>query len=197
MPAPRLTTLAHELIAAHLQPGDHAVDATAGNGHDTLFLARQVGAGGRVDAFDIQPRALEHTRQRLDEAGIRSRATLHLRSHADMACVLADCQDQVAAITFNLGYLPGGDKAQITQPDSTLDALAAAAWLLRPGGVIAIVAYRGHPGGAVEYERVRAWLDAQPTGWATRVEPAAHPAGPVLLSTARPAPLAAVAPEPV
>jgi predicted methyltransferase len=42
--------------ARSLQAGDVAVDATAGNGHDTLFLAEAVGPTGRVHAVDVQVR---------------------------------------------------------------------------------------------------------------------------------------------
>jgi len=56
---------AHEAMAACLRPGDWAVDATAGNGHDALFLAQTVGPQGRVVAFDVQPAAATATRRRL------------------------------------------------------------------------------------------------------------------------------------
>ena len=47
-----------------------ALDATAGNGHDTLFLARSLTAcAGRLLAVDIQPQALERSAARLTEAG--------------------------------------------------------------------------------------------------------------------------------
>ena len=49
---------AHRLLAQATPAGGTAIDATAGNGHDTLFLAQCVGANGRVYAFDIQPQAL-------------------------------------------------------------------------------------------------------------------------------------------
>lgn len=38
--------------------GDTVIDATAGNGHDTVFLAQLVGRQGRVWAFDVQSSAL-------------------------------------------------------------------------------------------------------------------------------------------
>ena len=38
-----LLNVAHDLIRDILHPGDLAIDATVGNGHDTLFLAEQVG----------------------------------------------------------------------------------------------------------------------------------------------------------
>ena len=51
---PRPTLLAHELIRPFIREGDLVIDATCGNGHDTLFLAECVGASGKVLAFDVQ-----------------------------------------------------------------------------------------------------------------------------------------------
>jgi hypothetical protein len=60
---------------------------------------------------------------------------------------------------FNLGYLPGGDKTVTTDPDSTVLALGRSAEVLRPGGIVSIVVYRGHPGAVDEAEAVEEWLD--------------------------------------
>ncbi len=66
----RVVLWAHQLLAEVLSPGDTAVDLTAGNGTDTLFLARLVGPVGRVIAFDIQQQALQNTAILLDSAAI-------------------------------------------------------------------------------------------------------------------------------
>eukprot|EP01031_Cornospumella_fuschlensis_P016063 gene16063-19615_t len=58
------------LMTDRLRAGDIAVDATAGNGHDTLFLARLIGPGGHVYAVDVQEPAVLETRRRLLEAGV-------------------------------------------------------------------------------------------------------------------------------
>lgn len=59
---------AHYLLQQTLPEGGNALDGTAGNGHDTLFLAQTAGILGKVWAFDIQPQALSRTRCRLKEA---------------------------------------------------------------------------------------------------------------------------------
>ena len=97
--------LARDALLRAVQPGDTVVDATMGNGHDTLFLAEQVGAEGRVYAFDIQESALESTRQLLEEHGMSGRVTLQCRSHAEMTGAVPS---GLAAAVFNLGWLPGG-----------------------------------------------------------------------------------------
>lgn len=154
----RPTARVHRELAALLREGDLAIDATAGNGHDTLFLAQQVGAGGRVLAYDIQAAAIAATRERIAAAGLAGRVELHQASHATMARHAP--AGGVAAIVFNLGYLPGGDHAVITRTGETLAALAVAAALLRPGGLLAVTCYPGHPGGDAESEAVLRWAES-------------------------------------
>ncbi|MBE3587972.1 MAG: class I SAM-dependent methyltransferase [Thermoanaerobacteraceae bacterium] len=143
------TAWAQAFIAPVLIPGSVAVDATAGKGLDTEFLARGVGAAGRVFAFDIQPGALEITRQRLAAAGLLERVTLLHRDHAAMA---AHVPPPVNAVMFNLGYLPGGDHRIVTRPGTTLRALQDALALLAPKGRLSLVVYTGHPGARQEQE---------------------------------------------
>jgi predicted methyltransferase len=150
----RATEIAHDWLRGRISPGDLAIDATAGNGCDTLFLARQVGAAGRVYAFDIQPAALAATRHLLAAEDLLDRAVLLPAGHEQMARELPGLTGTVRAIMFNLGYLPGGDKSVITLPGTTLAGLAAALCMLAPGGLITLVCYPGHPGGAAEADSV-------------------------------------------
>lgn len=158
MVAGRPTEHAHARVAACLREGDTAVDATAGNGHDTAFLAARVGAGGRVFAFDVQSAAIESARRRVESAGLGGRVEFLQLSHARMA---ERVPAGVAAVMFNLGYLPGGDHALITHRDETLKALDVALGLLRPGGVLTVVCYPGHPGGDEEAEAVTGWAKSR------------------------------------
>ena len=110
---------AHELVRERLRPGDIAVDATAGNGVDTLILARLVGERGQVYAFDIQEQALAATRARLENAGAAAHVKLIHDSHARLEHYLSpDQHGRVAAVMFNFGYLPGGDPSIITRTES-------------------------------------------------------------------------------
>jgi predicted methyltransferase len=154
-----LTQLAQQRIAAVVRDGDYAVDATVGNGHDTLFLARQVGSSGHVWGFDLQAAALDATRHRLMEHGLSERVTLIRDGHQHLAKHLpAAARGQLAAAMFNLGYLPGSDKRITTAPESTLTALGAARDQLRRGGLLSVLAYRGHCGGQEEADAVQRWL---------------------------------------
>jgi len=155
----RLTALVHERLAAVLKPGDIAADVTAGNGHDALFLANAVGETGRVFVFDIQPAALDATRARLERHGVAGRCELIAGCHSALATYPpATATGGLGAVTANLGYLPGGEAEIVTLADSTLKMLRAAADRLRPGGVLSVIAYPGHPGGEIESAAVAAKL---------------------------------------
>jgi predicted methyltransferase len=151
----RPTARAHRELAAVIRPGDLVIDATAGNGHDTVFLAERVGESGRVIAFDIQADAISSTRARLDAAGLGDRVTLIEGSHARIAREAVP--GSTAAVVFNLGYLPGGDHSVITRREETLAATAQSLEVLRPGGLLAMVCYPGHAGGDEESAAVLAW----------------------------------------
>ncbi|RKP53881.1 methyltransferase domain-containing protein [Cohnella endophytica] len=145
-------------------PGDIAVDATAGNGSDTLFLARTVGPKGTVFAFDIQAEALESTRRRLESEAMQEElATVALvrEGHENMSeAIPVERHGRIAAVMFNLGYLPGAESDVITHPASTLAALESALRMLRPGGIVTVVVYPGHEGGQTEADAVSSWAEA-------------------------------------
>lgn len=175
----RLTEQVHLELEKAVRPSDTAIDATAGNGHDTLALARLVGPGGKVYAIDRQERAIASSRTRLQEAGELAQCALIQADHATMLhSLLPGHHSSVAAITFNLGYLPGGEKDVTTLPESTLCALDAAKCLLKPEGILMVTAYRGHPGGMDEAKQVAAWMHAlSPEYWQIelREPPTRHP----------------------
>ncbi len=146
-----------------MRPGDLAIDATAGNGHDTVFLAGKVGDTGRVLAFDIQADAIASAQARIEAAGLADRVEFIHGSHAGLDRHARP--GTVAAVVFNLGYLPGGDHTVITCRDETLSALDRVLPLLRAGGLLAVVCYPGHPGGAEESEAVEAWAGGMDPEW--------------------------------
>ena len=153
-----ISDLAKERVAEVIVSGDRAVDATMGNGWDTLFLAEMVGEEGRVFGFDVQEAALVSTRKKLVKAELLERCELFERGHEEMAKVVPD---GVGAVMFNLGYLPYADKEITTRRETTSRALAAAAMLLRAGGILTVICYRGHPGGQEEAAAVLAWAAEQ------------------------------------
>lgn len=163
----RLTEQVHLELEKTIRPGDTVIDATAGNGHDTLAKARLVGSSGKVIAIDRQAAAIASTRSRLQENGQLAVCELIEGDHANILhALLAKHRASVAAITFNLGYLPGGEKTITTSPISTLRALDAAKSLLKDGGILLVTAYRGHSGGLAEAKEVAIWMRSlSPEDW--------------------------------
>jgi predicted methyltransferase len=154
----RLTELVHQKLAEVVQPGDRVVDATLGNGHDTLVLARLVGTAGLVYGVDLQPIAVTTTRVRLADAGLTN-SVLTQACHSRLAEIVpASEHGAITAIVFNLGYLPGGDHHLTTRTSSTLAALSAAKDLLKRSGLLSVMAYPGHPGGAEETAAVEQFM---------------------------------------
>ena len=148
---------AAELVEAALGPGSRAVDATMGNGHDTLWLCRLVGEKGRVDAFDVQREAVDRTRALLESEGVLERAGLHFLGHEHMAEVVAGPVD---AVVFNLGWLPGAAHGVTTRAETTIAAANAALSILAPEGLLTLCAYPGHEEGARELAALDAWAAA-------------------------------------
>jgi len=152
----RLTQLAQDLVRARLSAGMIAVDATAGNGHDTLFLAQSVGPTGIVYAIDIQSASIAATRERLLSEGIDKSVVLIHASHDNWSAILpAEHYQNVDAVMMNLGYLPGGDQAIKTKAESTIKAIREAFAWLKSDGILTVLAYIGHPGGEDECAAVR------------------------------------------
>ena len=146
--------MAHDFLAQVITPEDIVVDATMGNGHDTLFLAK---LAKQVYAFDIQEQALEKTSQRIQEAGLTN-VDLILQGHE----TVDEYVTEVKAAIFNLGYLPSADKSIITQPQTTLEALEKLCQMLVKGGRIAIMIYYGHEGGDIERDAVLDFVSQLP-----------------------------------
>lgn len=145
--------LSHYFLKANLQEGDRVVDATAGNGFDTIFLAHTVGEKGKVWAFDLQKEALHKAEANLVIEALSSRVNLVRKNHAQFTeDIPLEEKGQIGAFLFNLGYLPGGDKEVTTVESTTLSAFKESLQWVRAGGVVVLVMYPGHPEGFRERE---------------------------------------------
>lgn len=138
----RVLPFTKSLLEQAVSFGDVAIDGTAGNGHDTHFLAGLTGATGKVFAFDIQEEAIQATRARIHEF---EQVELIHDSHDKIKDYVSQ---PIAAAVFNLGYLPKGDHRIITKAKSTLAALEQCLMLLKLKGVLLVVVYSGHEGGS-------------------------------------------------
>lgn len=137
-------------VSQYMHPGDTAVDATCGNGHDTLALAKM--GAGKIYGFDIQEAAIRSTKELLDKEGLYSEKIHLIRDgHENMRNHI---KETVQVVLFNLGYLPSAKKEITTRKETTLAAIEAALSLLKKDGLLCITMYSGHPGGQEEKQAV-------------------------------------------
>lgn len=143
------------LVKKMVKEGDITVDATVGNGNDTILLAELVGDTGKVYGFDIQCEAITNTENILKKRKLDMRVKLINDGHEHMDKYI---ESNVDFVVFNLGYLPGSDHKIITKPDTTIKALNLSLSLLKKGGKINITSYYGHPGGLEEKTAIEKFL---------------------------------------
>ena len=157
----QITQWCAHFIRRQVQPGDFCIDATMGNGNDTLLLSSLCGPSGRVLAFDIQETALNNTKERLHKADASSNYTLILDSHVHMGQYASP--GSVSCIVFNFGYLPGGDHKMATRKATSIQALNQALSLLKKGGLLSLCIYSGGDSGFSERDAILSWLKALPS----------------------------------
>ncbi len=145
----------HDLIRKFVRQGDTVVDATAGNGNDTVFLAGLVGDNGKVYSFDIQEKAVFETERKLRAHQLSERVKLIHDGHQNAGGYISE---KVTAVMFNLGYLPGGDHSIGTRWETTIEAVKTFMGILKTGGVISIVIYYGGDSGFEEKDHVMEFL---------------------------------------
>lgn len=145
-------TLSHDVMQKHINPGDFCIDATAGNGGDTLFLCGLTGMSGRVLAFDIQEKAVENTAAKIREAGYSDICRVIQDSHSHMAKYAAP--SSASLIAFNFGWLPGGDHRLNTVSETSIEAIRQGMEILRPDGVMTLCIYYGRETGTQERDAI-------------------------------------------
>ena len=158
-----ITGFAQLIVKEHVKSGDVLVDATCGNGHDTLFLAGLRPSG--LYAFDIQPQAIRKTETLLRSSGydrMLDDGTVRLicDSHEKMEKYITS---PVSAVMFNLGYLPSGDRKTMTAPSSTMEAVVSGLSMLRKDGIMCITMYPGHGCGRMERDMLISYSETLDT----------------------------------
>lgn len=149
-----VTLLSKWMLPSVVKEGMVCIDATCGNGHDTLFLSEKVGASGLVYGFDIQALAVDNTRERLKNSPYDNHKII-CDSHEHMAQHVTGLVD---FIVFNLGYLPKADKAIKTNKTTTMPAVDAALALLKTHGILWLVVYPGHEEGKEEGQVLESYV---------------------------------------
>lgn len=149
--------VAQTLLKNPLASAKCIVDATAGNGNDTLYLAQNSPADAVVYAFDIQEAALRETKHKTAEFEWKINCILDSHAHVERHVA-----KPIDIAVFNLGYLPGGSHAITTSAETTLAAIEKIIAAASLNGIIAVIAYPGHEAGSEEYRRLAAFLENLP-----------------------------------
>lgn len=155
----RVIQYAQTLMRMAIEKGDIAVDATAGNGHDTVFLAELVGPDGYVYSFDVQKEAVDATLLRVLDHAYEDRVRVLHRGHETVDEFI---DKEIGAAIFNLGYLPGSDHSIVTKANTTVQAIEKLLKLLKVGGMLVLVIYHGHEGGKEERDEVIRFVSSLP-----------------------------------
>ena len=130
----------HELMLQN-QKYETAIDATVGNGYDTLFLAKHY---KQVIGIDIQPLAIKRSTEKTKDI---DNVILYLDDFNNI-----DKYNYANLIVFNLGFLPGSNKKIKTQDYTSNLAILKAYSIL--DGILLIACYIQHEGGYKEYENL-------------------------------------------
>jgi tRNA1(Val) A37 N6-methylase TrmN6 len=144
-----INVITHDWISQVIKPTDIVIDATAGNGHDTLFLSQR---SRHVFAFDVSELAISRTKEKTKQ---QNNVSLICDSHKDMETYI---KESVDGIIYNCGYLPNSDHQSVTQVETTIASLDVAKNLLKDKGWLCITVYLGHAHGDEEATAVLSWL---------------------------------------
>jgi hypothetical protein len=141
-----------------VRSGDTVIDATCGNGHDSLFLAKLAltPTSGSLYCVDIQQQAIQSTKSNVLKelpTPLFERTKFYCQCHSTFPSEIE--KDSVSLICYNLGYLPsisrqGNVKPMITTAPTTITSLNAALGLIKENGLLSVTAYPGHEGGEKE-----------------------------------------------
>lgn len=147
-----------------------AVDATLGGGRDALFMTRFLDEVGdkngngnknkKIFGFDVQKAAVERSRALFEENGLSDIAEFFEVGHERMSeFIPPEFFGKIGCVFFNLGWLPDSDKTRITKPETTLAALKCALRIIdKNRAFLSVASYRGHAGGAEEFDAVRGFF---------------------------------------
>lgn len=147
----------HLVWQEQLKDANVIVDATCGNGNDTLYLLEHSKVGAHIYAIDIQEEAIKNTKKRL---GYKSDRVHFIQGSHDT--VLGSIEEDFDLVVFNLGYLPGEDHRCMTSGDTTVRAIKTVCSKMSVGGIITVIAYPGTAQGMEEKNILELFLQSIP-----------------------------------
>lgn len=146
-----ISEITHSIIKEFLLNKNIAIDATLGNGHDTDFLSSYF---NKVYAFDVQKEACDN----YNEKKIDNVEVINDSHHLFDKYI----KEKIDCIMYNLGFLPGGNKAITTLHITSLESIKLGLDMLNEGGIMTICIYTGHNEGKLEKSCILEYLKNLP-----------------------------------
>lgn len=159
-----MINVAHTLLLDKVQQAQIMLDATCGNGFDTLFLSKNSLSQAEIYAFDIQPEAIANSKKLLKEQGVEHKVSWFCDNHINFSDYI---KNKLDVVILNLGYLPNGDKNITTTAPTTILLLEKLLIKLNVGGIVAITSYPGHNEGFAENLILQDQLQTLPSKYFT------------------------------
>ena len=145
-------TVAQLFMRPKLTTAEVIVDATCGNGHDCLFLAKHSQPEAQIYAFDIQTQSILNSKKLLAQNCLDNKVEFYQENFVNIKKYV---DKKLDLVVFNLGYLPGENKNITTCVNDLCLTIPLIVELLSVQGIIIIVSYPGHEQGKKEF----IWLE--------------------------------------
>lgn len=157
MIARRTTFWVQEILKPYVEKARILVDGTAGNGWDTLYLVKYSSKEARIFSFDIQPDAIENTRNLIEKDNLEGLKKVNFvcENHKNFQ---EHIKNPIDVAMMNLGYLPNGKKFLTTHVEDSFETIIQLMFKLKLHGAMSITCYPGHPEGKIEYEVISDFL---------------------------------------
>lgn len=148
------------LIKDYLSKIDHniiCVDATLGNGNDSLYISQLIKNKGIVFGYDIQEQSIINSNALFKLHNTKNIIT-KLKSHEFIE------EENIDLCIFNLGYLPRSDKKIKTNKTTTINALNSVISKMNKEKMLIIICiYIGHQEGLEESNALEEFVKNLPS----------------------------------
>lgn len=133
----------HKYLKTILRPNSIVLDATSGNGNDTVFLCRHCRF---VYAMDIQEIAIRSTEQRLQQQNFNNYQLIQDNFINQEKYI----PEKLDLIIYNLGFLPNHNQEITTKSSDFIQAFQSSINLLKDGAYL-VISFYFHPEGFKEF----------------------------------------------
>ncbi len=155
----KTTKLVHHFISAGVTVADTVIDATCGNGYDTVFLSKLVKEKGKVFAFDVQEKAIQASKKELRFSNANENVEFFQTCHSKIKKTISpDYKGKIKCAVFNLGYLPRSDKKIVTSSETSIKAISDCLEFIMPNGLVIVTVYVGHEEGLRESKAIDEYI---------------------------------------